>query len=181
MASSDPPPERALMTELAAGNVAALGTLFDRLGDALYALAARITGDQERASKVVEQVFAEVWERRGGRIAEDVAVPRLLARCRSLALAARDSRPGMAAGRAATGADPRGAADGAAGDSVAAALARLPERARTTLELAYFEGLSVVQIAERTRLDREHVLDGLRQALDELKRLPRPREWGMPS
>ena len=163
-------PERALMTELAAGNVAALGQLFDRCGGALFALAARITGDAERASRVVEQVFAELWEGRASRAGADGGLAPLLARCRALALAARD-----VAGAAS--AAPRSQVP-LASDGPAAAFAGLPAAVRATLELAYFEGLSVMQIAERTRLDREHVLGELRRGLDALKLLPRPQEWG---
>src|ERR1700675_3410292 len=52
-----------LVRELAAGSEAALGTLYDRYGDAIFAAAYRLTSDRGVAEEVVQETFLTLWNR----------------------------------------------------------------------------------------------------------------------
>jgi RNA polymerase sigma-70 factor, ECF subfamily len=59
-------------------------------------------------------------------------------------------------------------------DKVQAALAELPEQQREALELAYFEGLTHTEIAERTHEPLGTIKTRLRSALHMLKKRLNP-------
>ena len=162
--------DAALLRDLAAGKLEALETLYDQLAECLYGLAVRICGDETRAGEIVEQVFTEVWNRRDRADTTTAFVPRLLARCRELALESRiPSQPfGTAPVRPGSGVP-----DSA--DAVVRTMHRLLERipadSRAALEIAYFEGLPVDAIAARIGTTRSRVLEHLRVSLEELRPL----------
>jgi len=155
--------DRDWLTRLAAGDSARLGALYDRHGRAVYSLALRILGDEGDAEEVAQDVFAQAWHRAAqydesrGTVAAWLLV---MARTRAIdRLRARRVRP---EGR--TQADdgltlqqlPATAPDVASelmaaerGQRVRRALEELPFLQRAALELAYYEGLSQREIAER--------------------------------
>jgi RNA polymerase sigma-70 factor, ECF subfamily len=156
--------ERQWLTRLAAGDSASLGALYDRHGRAVYSLALRILGDEGDAEEVAQDVFAQAWHRAAqydesrGTVAAWLLV---MARTRAIdRLRARRVRP---EGRAQAADDgltlqqlPATAPDVASelmaaerGQRVRRALEDLPFLQRAALELAYFEGLSQREIAER--------------------------------
>ena len=152
--------DAALLRDLSAGKLDALAALYDRLAECLYGLAVRICANEARAGEIVEHVFTEIWERRERGATMNAFVPRLLARCRELALDARGP-----AARAAT-------ADGAVPSATAdteSPLDRLPADARAAIEIAYFEGLPVDAIALRMGATRAQVFEHLRVSLDGLR------------
>ena len=55
--------DAALVRELAAGSEAALGILYDRYGDAIFAAAYRLTSDRGVAEEVVQETFLTLWNR----------------------------------------------------------------------------------------------------------------------
>ncbi|MBI1723121.1 MAG: RNA polymerase, partial [Gemmatimonadetes bacterium] len=53
--------DRDLVARMAEGDEEALGTLYDRYGKTLYALAYRILGDRDDAEEVVMDALAQAW------------------------------------------------------------------------------------------------------------------------
>ncbi len=163
-----------LVRAIAGGDRQALARLYDRYAPVLLALGLRIIRDRREAEDLLHDVFLEVW-----RSAKDYEVTRgrvrtwLIIRMRSRALdvtkSARISR---------RSADPevidRMAAEGEAGGSpdrhrVLAALAALTADQRQVLELAYFEGQSCSEIAERIGIPIGTVKSRLAAGLGKLR------------
>jgi RNA polymerase sigma-70 factor, ECF subfamily len=61
--SSDPAVDAALVREIAAGSEAALGLVYDRHADAVYAASSRLTDDRQIAEEVVQETFLALWNR----------------------------------------------------------------------------------------------------------------------
>jgi RNA polymerase sigma-70 factor (ECF subfamily) len=152
----------ASVARAADGDGSAIADLYDAHSRAVYSLALRVVGDQADAEDVLQEVFAQVWRQaarydaRRGTVAAWLLT---IARTRAIdRLRARRARPdsGAAASDEATGllvaplADP-GEALAAEENAhrVRAALHQLPLLQRLAIELAYFEGLSQSEIAER--------------------------------
>ncbi len=172
--------DAAIVGRMASGDESALGELYDRWVDAVIALVARIVRDAPEAEEVVEVVFWQAWQQ-AGRFTADrgtvgawllaMARSRSLDRLRSLRRR-RDEQPAdesiferqPAAGDPLSNLD---ASDRAA--QVIGALQRLPVEQREVLELAYFEGLSQTEIAERLALPLGTVKTRARLALRKLR------------
>lgn len=149
-----------LVGQMAAGDESALGALYDRWVDAVTALVVRIVRDAPEAEEVVEAVFWQAWQQ-SGRFAAERGTPGawLLAMARSRSLdrlrslrRRRDEQPADESifDRQPAVGDPLSNLDTEErAERVLAALATLPEEQREVLELAYFEGLSQTEIAER--------------------------------
>jgi RNA polymerase sigma-70 factor (ECF subfamily) len=145
---------------MARGDEGALRMLYDRLASLAYGMALRIAGNPEAAQDAVQEAFLRVWRRadsfdpgRGRarpwflRLVRNVAIDQLRARSvrgRAELDQAHDpttdvphERPDDVAAR-----EERAA-------RVRSALAGLPPEQRRAVEIAYFEGLSHSEIAER--------------------------------
>ncbi len=154
--------DAALLRDLAAGRLEALEALYDRLAECLYGLAVRVCGNETRAGEIVEHLFTEVWERRERAATTVEFVPRMLARCREMALGSRASSAVAVSATASL----------TAGETANRNfLDQLPPDARAAIEIAYFEGLPVHAIAARMGTTRTQVLDHLRVSLDGLRPL----------
>ena len=177
----------ALIARAAGGDERALGALYDRYGAVLYAVAYRIVGGRADAEEVVVDAFAQVWrdarrfEAGRGSVAGWLTT---IARSRALDLVRARSRRERAAGAAAAAAD-RQDAPPAMGDLLAdpaasldqderrrqvrQALDALSPPQRQAIELAYFEGLSQSEIAERLKEPLGTVKTRVRLALEKLR------------
>ena len=149
-----------LVLRMADGDESALGALYDRWSDSVHALVARIAREEAEAEEVVEAVFWQAWQQ-AGRYTGDRGTPGawLLSMARSRALdrlrSLRRRRDEVAvddsifANQPAVG-DPLSELDASERASrVALALQDLPPEQRQVLELAYFEGLSQTEIADK--------------------------------
>lgn len=158
--SEDAAVDTRLVERMAQGDESALGALYDRWTDAVNALVVRIVRDEAEAEEVVEAVFWQAWQQ-SGRYAGDRGTPgawllsmarsRALDRLRSLRrrrddVAADDS---IFASQAAVGDPLSDLNTSERAERVSVALQSLPAEQRLVLELAYFEGLSQTEIAER--------------------------------
>jgi len=147
----------------ASGDSGGLAALYDRHGRAVYSLALRILGDEGDAEEVTQDVFAQAWRRAGqydesrGTVAAWLLV---MARTRAIdRFRARRVRPegrlqeddGLTLQQLpATNPDVASEMMAAErGQRVRRALDGLPFLQRVAIELAYFEGLSQREIAER--------------------------------
>ncbi|MCC6318093.1 MAG: hypothetical protein IT361_10420 [Gemmatimonadaceae bacterium] len=150
-----------LLARIAAGDERALGSLYDAYGAVLYGLAVAITRSADVAETVVADAFGAVWrEARSFDPHRRSAFVWISAMVRSLALAARRQAVPVVEPSLPT----------LSGDSfVGSALASLTGTQRTAVELAYFGGLRIADIA--TRLGESEAAAGqyLRTAMDALR------------
>lgn len=158
---ADPAADIDAIRRAAGGDADALAALYDRHSRIIYSLAFRIIGDASDAEEVVQDVFAQVWRQaarydtsRGAVIAwmlmmtRSRAIDRIRSR-RGLPSVAPDSWKGLA-----EMVDP---AQGPELTTLTAdqvrrvrdALQALPLTQRLAIQLAFYEGLTHVEIAER--------------------------------
>lgn len=150
-----------LLERVARGDSAALGELYDRLAPMLLALARRILDDVAEAEEVVQETFLQVWNQAGRYDAGRSAVSTwlvLITRSRSI----DRLRTRKVVGRTLDGfqqenkgsyTSPEGARSVQDEDRrrrVRRELDSLPVEQREVLELAFFEGWTQSEIAERT-------------------------------
>ena len=167
-----------VVTALRARDQSALAQLYDRYGGAVYGLALRVTGDTGAAEEISVDTFWQLWQhvdRFDGTqgslqnwlftIARSRAIDRVRARVARKRTTAEDPTDVTDVGR------PEDAADLAERRRlVRDAMTRLSADQRTALALAYYEGLSHSQIAERLQEPLGTVKTRIRQAMIALRR-----------
>ena len=150
-----------LMDRVQSGDAHAFAQLFDRLSPIVLGLLLRILRQRAEAEEVLQEVFLQVW-RQAGSYRLDGAPPRgwvlMLARSRAIdRLRSRQAR-GLREEKSYDEApiepevSPVGTARLEAAEretQVVSALGTLPPDQRTCIELAFYEGLTHTQIAER--------------------------------
>jgi RNA polymerase sigma-70 factor (ECF subfamily) len=172
--------DRHLLERMAAGDGGALRDLYDLHARSVYSLAVRMLRSQQDAEDLVQEVFVQAW-RLAGRYdaARGTVAGWLLVQTKTRAidrLRGRRSRPG-------SDVDPvvvERAADEA--ESVETELVRTQEAARvrraldglpllqrTAVELAFYEGLTHAEIAERLEQPLGTVKTRIRQGLLRLR------------
>jgi RNA polymerase sigma-70 factor (ECF subfamily) len=176
-----------LLRAVARGDESALAVLYDRYASILLGLVLRIVHSRGEAEDVLQEVFLQVW-RRAGDFDEGRGRPFTwlvtLARSRAIdRLRALDSR-----GRAALASqrEPSEEVSDATADTFRAeqgeivrdALSQLPEEQRTTLLLAYHEGLTQTEIAERLKQPLGTVKTRTRAGLMKMRELLRDKFEG---
>ena len=168
---------------MAAGDATALADLYDAHAGAVYSLARRIVSVPEDAEDVTHEVFAQAWKaaaRYDPVRGEAAAWLLMMTRSRSIDLLRRRRR---SSGQ--SGSDPAAIPDpgpdveyiAANEEQVAAtrdAVQLLPDEQRRTLELAYYEGLTHMEIAARTSTPLGTVKTRIRSALMTLRRTLSP-------
>jgi RNA polymerase sigma-70 factor (ECF subfamily) len=161
----DPRPSREAdadaMRRMAGGDGSALAELYDRHARSLFSLAVRILRDHGDAEEIVQDVFAQAW-RQAARYdtSRGVVVAWLLMMARSRAidrLRARRGQPPLQGDHPTALRDVADAGQPVdlallTADQIAhvrAALEALPDVQRTAIELAFHEGLTHAEVAER--------------------------------
>jgi RNA polymerase sigma-70 factor, ECF subfamily len=185
--------DRGLLRRMAAGDETALGALYDLWSERVHTLAFWILKDADDAEDVVEETFWQIWRTanryQGGRSAGSTWIM-MIARSRALdRLRARRRRADWTAAPATVSAlqDHTGNVPpeqpGSRLESedqqaqLMSALAALPVEQRSAVEMAYFEGLSHREIAERTAQPIGTVKTRIRLAMQKLRQgLDSPRE-----
>lgn len=152
--------DREQLDRVIRGDSSALRAIYDRCSGRAFAIALKVLGTRPDAEEVLQETFLEIWKRareydprRGGiegwvvTIARSRSIDRLRARGAAAAHLSNVS----AANPISDAAPPLEAAEQRQNrERIHAALQSLPAEQRTVLELAYFEGLSQREIAERT-------------------------------
>jgi len=156
---SESRPDTELLAQIAAGDVRAVGELYDRHSSVLFPIALRIVRDRTEAEDVLHDAFVAVNERasqytadRGSVIAWLVTLVRNLSIDRTRRRERRGSlaRDVIAHEPPASHRDPeRLTSEASEREKIRRALASLPDAQRQTLEVAFFEGLSYPEIAAR--------------------------------
>lgn len=148
-----------LVQRIAGGDMTAVGALYDRYAPTLLPVALRILRDRAEAEDILHDAFVAVADRAGQYVAERGSVVAwlvTLVRNLSIDRTRRRDRRGALAREIIAHEPPASVrspeaqtADLAERDQVRRALASLPDVQRQTLEIAFFEGLSYPEIAER--------------------------------
>ena len=164
-----------VLQRIASGEPGALAELYDRFAGLVHGLSLRILRDPADAEDVVQEVFVQVWRQAGsfdpGRGSLQAWLC-MIARSRALDRLRR---------RSARREDPEDEAP-APGDSptpehtlaVRKALLALPEEQRRALELAYYEGLTQSEIAQRLGHPLGTVKTRIRSAMIRLREVLEP-------
>jgi RNA polymerase sigma-70 factor, ECF subfamily len=174
--------DRRLVSLVAAGSADALSQLYDRYAGTVFGMARRILKRLEDAEEVVQDVFAQIW-REAARYEDARATVAgwvvMLARTRAIdRLRARNARPDQAAAVPPDAVPPLASAERSpeaatisAEDArgIRTALEALPVAQRSLVELAYYEGLTHAEIAERTGIPLGTVKTRLRTAMFTLR------------
>lgn len=180
------------MAQVAAGDSMALGTLYDRYGASVYALALRVLADRLQAEELVQETFLRVW-RQAASYRRERGAPAtwILGIARNLTideLRRRGARPQASDGDPAERlaliesgeADPAEQAYASMRHQVVQhALSQLPPEQREALELAYFGGLSQSEIAARLETPLGTIKTRMRLGLRRLKSLLNPGDIGL--
>ncbi len=156
--------EAGLIARMAAGDESALTALYDRMSSLAYGVALRIAANPDAAQDAVQEAFLRVW-RRADRFdaARGRARPWFLRLVRNVAIDQRRSRRVRDRAETENALDvslnvPAEQPDETASRIERAARLRaaledlLPVDQRRAIEIAYFEGLSHSQIAEREEM-----------------------------
>ena len=182
--------DRSLLDRAARGDEAAFEQLYDRYSPVLYALAYRIAGEASDAEEIVLDSFGQAWREAARFRAERgsvVAWLTMMCRSRALDLVRARGRRGKLLTSAASAdpeAPPAMGTSPVAGDRdldllerrawVAEALQGLSLPQREAIELAYYEGLSHSEIAERLGEPLGTVKTRVRLAMEKLRETLRP-------
>lgn len=188
-----------LVATVAAGDTDALAELYDRHADAIFRAAFRRSGDRTIAEEVLQDTYLALWNRAElfdpaqgsllawlSTIARNRAIDRLRHQGRRpmamplSAVVSGDDRYGSGLDRAmahgtllgsgATSVDPeRMLEDAATRAEIRDALGTIPIRERQVLELAYYDGLTQVEIAQRLDWPLGTVKTRTRRALARLR------------
>ena len=170
--------DAAAVARVADGDADALRQLYDRYGRIVYGMTYRLTKDAQLAEEATQDTFVTVWRRAGTYDPERAKLTTwlfVIARNRAIELVrARARRPEPhedvePSGEEADVAEQVALADDA--ELVARALAELPENQLEVIRLAYFDGLSHGEIAERLGQPLGTVKSRIRLALNRLRGL----------
>jgi RNA polymerase sigma-70 factor (ECF subfamily) len=176
----------ALIRQIALARPEALSALYDRYGRLVFSLALHIVGEEESAEEVTQDVFFRIWEKAEIYQAEQARVSTWLTsitRNRSIdLLRKRKVRPeGYSLGweelqpgwePASEGRTPEDmTAQAMQTQRVRAAVASLPEEQKKALALAFFEGYSHSEIAERLGEPLGTVKTRIRTGMQKLRSL----------
>jgi RNA polymerase sigma-70 factor, ECF subfamily len=170
-----------LMQAIQNGQVNALGALYDRHSRFVYGLALKMLTRPDEAEEVTQDIFLTLWQRdiydssRGSMtqflsvLTRSRAMDRLRSRGSRLRFLERFQRFMQTVPSKDSPLDV--ASINERSRTVKAALATVPAPEREVLELAYFEGLSQAQIAQRLNIPLGTVKSRSRQGLQKLRQI----------
>ena len=152
-----------LIERAAGGDARALEILYDRYSRVVYSFALRIIGDPQIAEELLQEVFFRAWQQGGSfranrgtfvtwllSITHNMAIDEVRKRRRRPQKSDNDDPETVLAGVPDTGQDIEEEVWlGSLRETIGAALATLPPAQREAVELAYFQGLTQREIAER--------------------------------
>ena len=147
--------DASLVSAVRSGDQGAMASLYDRYSAIVYSVALRVLRDTGAAEDILQDVFMQLWRNPGvfdasrGNLAAWLAV---ITRNRSID-ALRKRHPATDLEDCILSVEPDLAGDAArsrAMEKVRGVLGEMPSPQRSALEMAYFEGMSHTEIAEKT-------------------------------
>jgi RNA polymerase sigma-70 factor, ECF subfamily len=178
-ASLDNP--RELVLEIGRGDRGAFGRFYDRYAPLVFSFAMRLVRERAAAEDLLQEVFLQIWRdarsyspERGTPEAWIITITRSRAIDRLRSIRRRDRTFVPMEGSAGKEYDAKvesGAAPSDARIMVNSALSRLSGSQREVLQLAYFDGLSQSEIADRLKEPLGTVKTRMRAALARLKEI----------
>ncbi len=170
--------DAAAVARVAGGDTEALRELYDRYGRIVYGMTYRVTKDPQLAEEATQDTFVTLWRRAENYDPERAKLTTwlfVIARNRAIELVrARARVPEPQDDVDPAGEEPDVADLIALGDDaerIARALAELPETQLEVIRLAYFDGLSHGEIAERLAQPLGTVKSRIRLGLNRLRAL----------
>lgn len=175
-----------LLARVARGDRDAFGQLYDLSSPLLFTLALRILRDRDEAADLLQEVYVEVWRKslrydtqRGSPMAwliiltRSRAIDRLRARAsRGVAVTDTLDETAPLVDRQPSPFDRQAASE--VREIVTRAMADLPPPQQEALELAYYEGLSHAEIAERLNQPLGTIKTRIKLGMSKLKTVLRP-------
>lgn len=147
-------PDAMLVSAIRSGDEQAMGQLYERYSPIVYSVALRVLGDSGLAEDVLQEVFMQLWRSPDAFDATRGSLPGWLAvitRNRAIDLL-RKRRPETDIADVIVSVEPdlvAGAESSRALEKIRGALAGMPTPQRSALEMAFFEGLTHSEIAEK--------------------------------
>jgi RNA polymerase sigma-70 factor (ECF subfamily) len=144
-----------LLTRIQSGDQEAMSALFDRYGTMVYSVALRVLKDAGEAEDVMQEIFVQVWKNPGAFVSGKGSLGGWLvvvARNRSIDMIRR-RRPTEQVELFALPSSTNLAREAERNSllgKIRGVMVSLPEEQRKSVELAFFEGLSHSEIAEKT-------------------------------
>jgi RNA polymerase sigma-70 factor (ECF subfamily) len=170
-----------LVRDIGRGDRAAFGSFYDRFAPLVFSFAMRLVQERSTAEDLLQEVFLQIWREaekyspeRGTHEAWIITITRSRAIDKLRSIRRRDKSfvpMEGAAGKEYDGSVEIGAAAVDARIMVNSALAQLPESQRKVMELAYFDGMSQSEIAERMNEPLGTVKTRMRAALARLREI----------
>ena len=183
--TSPPPSLEALLQAVAAGDQASFRELYQRSASRLLGMAARLMGDRQRAEDVLQEAFVSIWHHAATFSAEKAqAMTWMTAIVRNRALNQLRATPGNLVPMRRVNAegeeeeldvpDERGGPldqlmQTCDDRMLSNCLERIEEGPRHALLMAYYEGLTHMQLAERLERPLGTIKAWVRRSLDRLR------------
>lgn len=179
MASADSnaaPSDLALVTAIRSADQGAMAALYDRYSSIVYAVALRVLQDTGAAEDVLQEIFMQLWRNPQAFDASRGNMPAwlaVIARHRAID-ALRRRRPDNDIADVIVSVEPDLASEAdrsRAMEKVRGALQTMATSQRSALEMAYFEGLTHSEIAEKTGEPLGTIKTRIRTALLSLRKV----------
>jgi RNA polymerase sigma-70 factor (ECF subfamily) len=165
--------DRQIMARLAAGETAPIVDLYDRYGGLVFSIVYGIVGDAALAEDLVQEVFLRVWRSAVSYRPESGSVRAwllMIARHRAIDEWRRTRRERDWISLEALASGWKVSNEDKVGDPfLYRAMAQLPAEQQQVVELAYFSGMTVSEIAERLSLPPGTIKSRLRLAMVKLR------------
>jgi RNA polymerase sigma-70 factor (ECF subfamily) len=168
------PSDHELLRRIARRDDAALSSLYDRYAAAALALAVRVVGDRAEAEDVVQDVFVKLWQTSSGGFdpSRGSVAAWLMSSVRNAAIDRLRRKDALRRATEASALQPRPEPEREFPEDlkrVAREVAALPPDQRQAIELAYYDGLTQSQIAERLKVPLGTVKTRMRLGMIKLR------------
>jgi len=147
--------DASLVTAICSGDQQAMGQLYDLYSSLVYSVALRVVGDTGAAEDILQEVFIQLWRNPTAFDSGRGSLPAWLAvitRNRAIDFL-RKRRPESGSTEVVISIEPDLASDterSHAIEKIRDALGGMPDVQRAALEMAFFQGLTHMEIAEKT-------------------------------